>query len=275
MRTAPGRSRAARIGPLVVLLWLLSATAAAGPHGVKALFREGNRLYEKKDYAGALGKFEQAYERKSDPRILLNIGLTKEKLDRMPEAAVDYERFLRAASGGRYPKRAKAVRSMLQRLRKKLASVSLSCPVRGAAVLVGASSRGTTPLPFPLYLKPGTYTLTVEKAGHKAFQQQLTLAADQHEKLNVPLPAAPLPEPVKKPPAPKKVVLKPLPLVPKPLPLVPKPQPPSRSKPLYKRWWFWTAVGVVVAGSAAAVVATQTGGDARLPGGELGRYTLD
>ena len=29
-----------------------------------------------------------------------------------------------------------------------------------------------------------------------------------------------------------------------------------RAKPIYKRWWFWTAVGVLVAGGATALGVT-------------------
>ena len=252
----------------ILLLSLLPNTGEAGPSSAKALFREGNRLYEKRDYTGALARFEEAYARKNDPRILLNMGLTREKLDRLPKAAVDYERFLEAAAGGRYLKRARAVRGLLEKLRKKVASVLVACAVDGAVVSVGASKKGTTPLPFPVYLKAGTYQLTVEKTGHVAFRRQLTLAAGQHEKLEVPLAALPPPKPVRKPAGPKTVVLK-------PLPPAPRPQPLTRARPIYKRWWFWTAIGVVAAGSAAAVIATQAGGDNRLPGGELGKYSLD
>lgn len=43
---------------------------------------------------------------------------------------------------------------------------------------------------------------------------------------------------------------------------VDKPPPPvAESKPLYKRWWFWTALGVIVAGGASALavgLATRT-----------------
>jgi len=35
----------------------------------------------------------------------------------------------------------------------------------------------------------------------------------------------------------------------------PRPRP-----PIYKRWWFWTSLGVVAGGVAAAVIATQVGG---------------
>ena len=37
-----------------------------------------------------------------------------------------------------------------------------------------------------------------------------------------------------------------------PLPVV------VQQKPLYKRWWFWTAIGVVVAGGASALAVGLT-----------------
>jgi hypothetical protein len=38
---------------------------------------------------------------------------------------------------------------------------------------------------------------------------------------------------------------------------------PAASRPFYKRWWFWTAVGVVVAGAAITAVAVASGGTSR------------
>jgi hypothetical protein len=40
-----------------------------------------------------------------------------------------------------------------------------------------------------------------------------------------------------------------------------------RSVPIYRRWWFWTGVGVVVTGAAVAVYSLAAPGD---PGGSLG-----
>jgi len=49
--------------------------------------------------------------------------------------------------------------------------------------------------------------------------------------------------------------------------LLAQPQAPARhddSHPIYKRWWFWTAIGVVVAGSVAAALLIP-GGTTRPP----------
>ena len=44
--------------------------------------------------------------------------------------------------------------------------------------------------------------------------------------------------------------------------------PPPASVPLYKKWWFWTAIGVVAA--AAVVTGFALSGDAKPYDGTLG-----
>jgi tetratricopeptide (TPR) repeat protein len=44
------------------------------------------------------------------------------------------------------------------------------------------------------------------------------------------------------------------------------------STPIYKRWWFWTAIGAVVVGGTVAAVAATTGGSSRMPTGFDGSY---
>lgn len=42
--------------------------------------------------------------------------------------------------------------------------------------------------------------------------------------------------------------------------LVAQPQPVEAGSPIYKKWWFWTGIGVVVAGGVIAAVALSSGG---------------
>jgi hypothetical protein len=46
--------------------------------------------------------------------------------------------------------------------------------------------------------------------------------------------------------------------------LVSQPPPPGEDAPIYTKWWFWTGIGVVVAGTVvAAILISQSGGTTR------------
>ena len=47
--------------------------------------------------------------------------------------------------------------------------------------------------------------------------------------------------------------------------LTARPADESSGAPVYKKWWFWTGVGVLLAGTAVAVVAVATAGGATSP----------
>jgi tetratricopeptide (TPR) repeat protein len=48
--------------------------------------------------------------------------------------------------------------------------------------------------------------------------------------------------------------------------------PPPRGKPLYARWWFWTGIGVVAAGTGAGIYVFTRGDDA--PPSDLGNVVF-
>ena len=41
----------------------------------------------------------------------------------------------------------------------------------------------------------------------------------------------------------------------------PPPPPPAEARPVYRRWWFWTAVGVVAVASVGVTIAVTHGSD--------------
>ena len=54
----------------------------------------GVKLFDEKNYLGALAVFKDAYQRFPSTKILLNIGITLSRLDRKAEAANTYQRYL-------------------------------------------------------------------------------------------------------------------------------------------------------------------------------------
>jgi len=72
-------------------------TPQEGRGDAKALMQSGVRLFEAKDYLGALAVFKDAYSRFQSAKILLNIATTLTLLDRKADAANAYQRYLDSA----------------------------------------------------------------------------------------------------------------------------------------------------------------------------------
>ena len=263
-----------RAGIIVLLMLNGPAVAENRREEARQQVREGNRLLTTGDCQGALARFERARDIYPDSyKIELNLGSALECLGQLPRAAERFESFLRRSDADRDRGMQLRVQRRLGRLKKRLASVSLSCEVAGADVVINEGSVGSTPLDRRLYLNPGMYNLSVRKRGYPLFQWQGRLAGGEHRRVLVPW--VPRPEPTGSPPPPVVAPVAPVPLAATPRPVALEARDSGGGGLWYRRWWVWTLVGAVVVGATTAVVATQTGGSDRLPGGEAGVITLE
>ena len=259
-----------RCGLLLVLLSLIPAAAAAGKLGpreeAEILLRAGNALHDRGNYRGALSNYHEARRIFPSYKIDFNIGVTLMAMGRAIQAAQQFERFLLTARKVAEPAMKQEAQRRLDRLRSRLGSVVVVCPVPGAVVAVEGAEVGRTPLEGRLYLRPGAYAITVTAEGRRPFRQQLTPGAGSLLTLFVPWRqgAAP-PQPVPAYNARPRRDTTPLDVAP-----APAPPPERRAGPFYTRWWFWTVVGAVVAGSVTAAVLVTREPDGREPRAELG-----
>jgi tetratricopeptide (TPR) repeat protein len=69
-------------------------TTSSDHRQANALYKEGVRLYNAGEYAGALDLFQNAYHRYPDPRILFSIATTLRQMGRTVDAANAYQRFV-------------------------------------------------------------------------------------------------------------------------------------------------------------------------------------
>jgi len=255
---------------LAVLIVLLpGAGRAEDPRELaRQLVVEGNQLLTNGACALALTRFERAKALyPASYKIEVNLGSARECLGELPAAAEHFERFLKRADLGKLPEMVGGIVAKLEGLRKKLARITLNCSVDGAEVHIDGKLIGKTPLEYEPYLVPGTHRFIVRKAGQLPLDRQLKVSAGDRIEIIVPWGLVPTVKPASQP--------TPIALAP------PDTSPdisdrPSGSPPVYKRWWFWTVIGVAVAGAVTAgVVATQVGGSDRLPAGQLGNMSLE
>jgi len=93
-----------------------------------------------------------------------------------------------------------------------------------------------------------------ERAEVEGYIKEMEVLRDEQAKAAAPPPPpAPAPLPAAPPPAPVPTETASATLVSQPAP------PPPASSPFYKKWWFWTAVGVVAAGTVAALLLVPGG----------------
>lgn len=178
------------LASLAIICLLFPGGGAAAPNSeqrAKRLFREGNVLYERGDYPGALKLFQRAHRSWHNRRILLNIALTQEKLHDLPGAARNYERFLLQSDRRKHPRRREAVRQKLRRLQRQLGRVRLVCGQAGALVEVDGKISGLTPLPYQIYLTPGPHRFVVSKKGFEVARRTAALRPAQQLELKLKL----------------------------------------------------------------------------------------
>ena len=212
-------------------LALLGAAAWAGPREQAGeLMQLGNARFRAGDYLGALEQFVRARSLLPSYRIDFNIGISLAKLGRDIEAASNLEAFLREAAEVPEREMVAHARSTLAQLQARLGRFGLLCPLRGAEVLVDDVRVGRTPLPGWIYLRPGRHTVAVRAQHRRLFARALTLGPGDH--LHVMVSFVPLADESSA-----------------------ASRPTARSTPIYRRWWVWASLGVLVAGAVAGGVA--------------------
>lgn len=228
----------------------------------RQLIRQAGTLLNQGDHASAVAILQQAQRLHKDATISYNLGVAYAEGGRHPEAAAAFSDFLvqidrdPALRRGVLPERVADVRQRLATYRTTLSRLrlTLSGPP-GLALQRAVASADGRPLPQPsagsddpCWLRPGPHELRVQAEGASEYIARVDLAPGEERIMAVTLSAAPLAGA---------------------LALVPTaaPEPPP---PLYKRWWFWAAVGSGVVLTSALIGAGAAGRMDRLaPGTDL------
>jgi len=208
----------------------------------KAHFNTGEAYYEHGRFVDAAREFEEAYRLSQKAPLLYNVGKSYDAANDFARALDAYQRFLAAAAPDNRDRDFAGKRVEL--LQTLVGKIALDGAVDGSAVTLDDKPAGTTPLAAPLVVNPGRHQLAVAHEGYATFKSAVdvpvggtaNVAAKQTEAIKVVTVAGP-------------AVAR------------------EKDKPVYKKWWLWTAVGgaVVVAGVITAVVVTSDSSNHGLP----------
>jgi hypothetical protein len=231
---------------LYTCLCLLAPKAASTQAVAKQHFDKAERAYRVGDFDTAISEYEQAYDAKPVPALLYNIAQSyrkrytlKNQTNDLRRAVEVYRSYLRDDPNS--PKQ-ESVEKIVAELKDKLAAVEaqerpavkpgrlvLTCDGAPADIWIDDAAAGKTPL--DVEIAPGAHQLRATRAGASTWTA--TVEVTSGDTVRQTLALAPI-EAATAPTAPA-------------------------PRPVYKRWWFWTAAGVVVAGGAVAAYELRSG----------------
>ena len=250
-RPARKNLRSCLMVPFAVALWSSGVAAEAGADQAAARehFRRAEMAYKLGKYSVAIREYEAAYKAMAAPAFLFNIAQSYRQqylIDREPKhlqkALALYRSYLRET---RNPPNRQAVRKLIQELEAVVSQLQSSAdgakaeaPGKlvveseehmGAQVELDGKPIGQVPLSIDV--PPGKHRVAVRQSGFRPWSGAVSVASGTVLRLPVRLVRLAARTPV------------------------------VRSKPFYKRWWFWTAVGAVVVGGTGLGIYLGTRSD--------------
>ena len=189
----------------------------------------GNAFKNEHSFDKALVEFRTAHELYPSPKIFYNEADAESELGHFVDAADHYTAVLREFSHPEVDEdlqRIQAAKEGVVVVSAKIATIEPDVP-HGVEVLVDARSFGKTPLTEPLRVDPGHHRVTFRRAGVADSNREISLSPGERRRLAPPS---------------------------NPIVDFGEPPPPPFSKPLWRRWPFWAAVGTVaIMGGVAAI----------------------
>jgi acetyl-CoA synthetase len=163
-----------RGGSRLLLCLLLLSSAAAG-QTPEEHFGQGLKLFQAKNFAGALAEFEEAYRLRPTPSSLQNIALCQRALFRYAEAIATLEKMLKAHQGAVEPEDERAAREAIAEMQPMVAVVRIRIEPPDATVRVddrvipGGGER-------EVRLNVGEHRVEAEAPRHRGFEQVMSFA---------------------------------------------------------------------------------------------------
>jgi hypothetical protein len=197
----------------------------------RVLFKQGIGKFDEGYYQAALSLFSKALALYPNPKIHTRIALCHKWLGSNLKALEHYEKFLKTVP--KMPDKPKdrvlyiKVKTEVKNLRNLISQLQIDIRgPTGAEVRINGRLLGTAPLSRLIRLKPGAVNITTISKGFYTFKRDLKLFPSQTQTVKIKMI---------KIKTKTKIIIRP-------------------AKPVWKRWWFWTAIGVVVAGTTGLAV---------------------
>ena len=164
------------------------AASVKDPKVAKKWLAAGQQLVQKASYLAARNRPEEAkaqlenaiiaYQKAiftgSDINVYAELAVVEDKLGKLDDA-VKHLRRVAAAKAGVRPDVLKKATGKLDELSAKIGLVTLTVLPAGSSITLGGAELGTSPLPEPLVLMPGTYTLSFQADGFQPKEAEIKI----------------------------------------------------------------------------------------------------
>lgn len=181
----------------------------------RARFLEGRAAYDARDYVRAYEQFQASYSMSKQPKLLYNLGLSAQKLGKLSEAVQYFESYLAWGEGDR----SEEVRGRLAALRDMVAQQSTAPASVAPPAVTEPVAAAAVAVAEPV--APATVPALAPAPSASETAASASAAPEPAIALNSSSPA-------------KDAV--------------------PAARPYWKRAWFWTVIGVVVAGAVTTGV---------------------
>jgi hypothetical protein len=226
-----------------------AAGVAHAQESVDALVKKGIDLRRQLKDREALAEFQKALAISRTPKVLAQVALAEQAIGLWVKAEVDLEEAMAAKPADRWIEKNRGqLQDALQTIKAHLGSVEIWGSPDGAEVAINGEVKGTLPLANPVRSSDQQVTMVVRAKGFFDVSRVVNVSPGSVTREHVELrPISAAPPPVAA--AAGTETAQPV------ADLTAHPAAPSGgeagSTPVYERWWFWTAVGVVAVGAGA------------------------
>jgi hypothetical protein len=247
------------------------AEASADDAEYQTLVDHAVDAFEAGDVERAHEQFQKAFALRPNARVRRGLGITALRLARYSEARQQLSAALTDVNQPLNAKQHEEVTRLLAWIASNLGIVHLHVTPRADQILV--DDEPVAPVTMnaaDLALAPGIHRVRVSAAGFAPQERTVDVAAAQEDTLALTL-VSNVPSPARVAAAAPVVVSTPHEaMTPQPA-IDPGARAPVTDSPsVFERWWFWTAVGVVVVASAATTIALATQSNAKPSADEPG-----
>ncbi len=249
------------LGPCLTLVVALAPAAAwpqpapAQPAATQATdearqqFELGVAAMQRRDWPRAFEAFEASSRIRRSAAVALNLAVVLREMRRFIEARVRLAEFTELASAQQHQDHDEEVQRTLSEISRRLGRLRVVALTPPTATLTLDGRRAQLNDMGEAVLDPGNHTAHVEAAGFQPHDETFEITESTTYDLRVTLVAAPAetPHPAQPPAVDPRVAQTPV-------------APAQTSRPVYTRWWFWTAIGgAAVLGGVVTAVAVTSG----------------